>query len=142
MVATLDSITAKLDVWDAVVRDAEAHIAKLCVERVLAVAADRHPNARFLDLRHDAEGYFISGMFAADGRDLLDGTEDIDGIDPDNALIEAISALPSGAVAYDDVGDARRLALPGGPPRCTVCGRTEAEDDSCPDDIYGRHAFE
>ena len=81
-------------------------------------------------------------MFAADGRDLLDGTEDIDGIDPDNALIEAISALPSGAVAYDDVGDARRLALPGGPPRCTVCGRTEAEDDSCPDDIYGRHTTE
>lgn len=141
MVATLDSITAKLDVWDAVVRDAEAHIAELCVERVLAVAADRHPTARFLDLRHDAEGYFVAGMFAADGRDLLDGTEDIDGIDPDNALVEAVSALPSGAVPYDDAGDARRLELPGGPPRCTLCCRTEAEDDSCPDDIYGRHSF-
>ena len=141
MSATLESVCARIDVWEGIVRDAEARIAELSVDRVRAIAADRHPAARSLHLHHDAEGYFTTGIYAADGRDLIDGVDLVDGVNLDTALTEAVSALPSGAVAYDPECDAHRIELPGGPPRCTVCGRTEDEDDSCPDDIYGRHNF-
>lgn len=137
----LDEINAQIDVWETVVRDAHAQIARLAVDRVREVAAKEHPEARALHLNCDGGGYYILGMFADGGRDMIDGTLDIDGIDPDNDLIEAVSALPKGAVAYDRAAQTHLVTLPGGPPRCTACGRTYGEDDSCADDIYGRHRF-
>ncbi|WP_072814631.1 hypothetical protein [Rhodococcus zopfii] len=137
----LDEINAQIDVWATVVRDAHAQIARLAVDRVREVAAKEHPEARALHLNCDGGGYYILGMFAAEGRDMIDGTVDIDGIDPDDNLVEAVSALPGGAVTYDRDADTHLVTLPGGPPRCIACGRTFEEDDSCADHIYGRHRF-
>lgn len=138
----LDTICAQIDVWESVRSDAAEQIARLAVERVRQVAAEVHPDARALHLSCDGDGYYLLGMFADGDRDMIDGTLDIDGIDPDNNLIEAVSALPKGAVAYDRLAQTHLVTLPGGPPRCTTCGRTNDEDDSCADDIYGRHSFD
>ncbi|CAG7637122.1 hypothetical protein SIM91_05960 [Rhodococcus opacus] len=140
--AALVMINAKIDRWEAVIGNAEEQIARLSIERVREIATREHPDARALHLSLDAEGYLIAGMFAADGRDMIDGTETVDGIEPADDLVEAVLALPRGAVAYDRVADTHLVGLPGGPPRCTACGRTEIEDDSCADDIYGRHRYE
>lgn len=137
----LDAICAQIDVWESVRSDAAEQIARLAVERVRQVAAVVHPDARVLHLSRDSDEYYLLGMFAEDGRDMIDGTDDIDGIDPDNDLVEAISALPPGALSYDRAAQTHLLTLPGGPPRCTACGRTVDEDDSCADDVYGRHRF-
>lgn len=140
-VGALNALDAQIAAWEAVTRDAQGHIAELLVERVQMVAAERHPDARSLHLHRDSEGYLIGGLFAADGRDMIDGTEDIDGIDPHDELVDAVSALPSGAVEYERAAEAHVINLPGGPARCVQCYRTVDEDDSCADDVYGRHRF-
>jgi len=137
----LDTICAQIDVWESVRNDATDQIARLAVERVRQVAAVVHPDARSLHLGCDGDGYYLMGMFADGGRDMIDGTVDIDGIDPDDDLTYVVSALPSGAVAYDRDAQTYLVTLPGGAPRCAACGRTYDEDDSCADDLYGRHRF-
>lgn len=138
----LNALDAQIAAWEAVARDAHGHIAELRVDQVRVVAATCHPDARTLYLRCAVgEGCQIIGMFAADGRDMIDGTEDVDGIDPHDELVDAVSLLPMGAVEYNRGTATHVIELPGAPPRCIQCYRTFNEDDSCADDMYGRHRF-
>ncbi|NLU64987.1 hypothetical protein HCA61_22380 [Rhodococcus sp. HNM0563] len=98
---TVAEINAQLDVWHEVVAHAQRALASLKVQRVGVVARDKHPDAAELRLGCDAEGYYLFGMYTADGSDLIDGTEEIDGIDPDDELQEAVAALPSRSVSYN-----------------------------------------
>ena len=108
----LAEINAQLDVGLKVVADVQGALARLSVQHIGVMAQDKHPDAAELRLGYDAEGTYLFGMYTADGRDLIDGTEEVDGIDPNDELQEAVTALPSRSVPYDRDAEAYMIRVP------------------------------